>query len=120
MKTEKQIANEANLRPVRTKEEARARGTNGGIKSGEARREKKLLSDLLLRKLAMKLNGTDITYGQAVVDSWIESAVDGDIKAITSLADRVEGKPVQQVQVQGNVDVAQALLSARKQVTQDE
>ena len=109
-----------NLKPFRSVSEARAKGAIGGVKSGEARREKKLLSDLLLRKLAMKLNGTDITYGQAVVDSWIESAVGGDIKAITSLADRVEGKPVQQVQVQGNVDVARALLSARKQVTQDE
>lgn len=30
-----------NLQPVRTKEEAKKRGRNGGIKSGEARRKKR-------------------------------------------------------------------------------
>ena len=34
------MSNEHNLRPVRTKEEARERGRNGGKKSGEARRRK--------------------------------------------------------------------------------
>ena len=35
-----------NLTPVRTKEEARERGRNGGIKSGEARRKKKSLKEM--------------------------------------------------------------------------
>ena len=41
------MANENNLKPVKTKSEARARGKNGGIKSGEVRREKRLLKELL-------------------------------------------------------------------------
>lgn len=39
------MSNEHNLRPVRTKEEARERGRNGGKKSGEARREKSELQE---------------------------------------------------------------------------
>lgn len=35
-----------NLRPVRTKEEARERGRNGGIASGKARRAKKTISQI--------------------------------------------------------------------------
>lgn len=35
------MAGKDNLRPPRTKEEARERGRNGGIKSGEARRKKR-------------------------------------------------------------------------------
>ena len=35
------MANESNLKPVRSKEEARERGKAGGIKSGEVRRERK-------------------------------------------------------------------------------
>ena len=35
-----------NLKPVKTTEEARARGKQGGIKSGQVRRERKLLSDI--------------------------------------------------------------------------
>lgn len=47
-----------NLRPVRTKEEARARGANGGKRSGEVRREKKLLSQVYLDLLAKKFPAT--------------------------------------------------------------
>ncbi len=35
------MAGEDNLTPARSKEEARARGSNGGKRSGEVRREKK-------------------------------------------------------------------------------
>lgn len=45
------MANEQNLKPVKSKKEARERGRNGGIASGKARREKKtvrkILSELL-------------------------------------------------------------------------
>ena len=46
------MANKNNLKPVRTKEEARERGKKGGIKSGEVRRERKTLKDELLLLLA--------------------------------------------------------------------
>lgn len=39
------MANEENLHPVRSKEEARERGRQGGIVSGEARRKKKQFLD---------------------------------------------------------------------------
>ena len=45
------MANEKNLKPIRTEAEAREKGRNGGIASGKARREKKttrkILADLL-------------------------------------------------------------------------
>lgn len=47
--------NTSNLKPVRTKSEARERGRIGGIKSGEARREKKLLQDAANDSLNKKL-----------------------------------------------------------------
>ena len=50
--------NIGNLSPVRTKEEAKKRGKNGGVKSGVARAEKKLMSDIYLRALAAKYNIT--------------------------------------------------------------
>ncbi|HRS79471.1 MAG TPA: hypothetical protein P5522_10150 [Spirochaetia bacterium] len=48
------MANEQNLRPqpIRTKEEAKRKGRAGGIASGEARREKKRLSELCAEALA--------------------------------------------------------------------
>lgn len=41
------MSNEKNLKPVRSVEEARSKGRNGGIKSGEARRAKKSMRELM-------------------------------------------------------------------------
>lgn len=43
-----------NLQPVKTKEEARERGRNGGIKSGIAKRKKKLMTDAYVRAMGKK------------------------------------------------------------------
>jgi len=40
--------NDENLQPVRTKKEARDRGKQGGLKSGEARRRRRTLREELL------------------------------------------------------------------------
>ena len=54
------MANEKNLKPIKTlsKEEAKKRGSNGGKKSGEARRKKKLLKDCMLELLELPVAGT--------------------------------------------------------------
>ena len=39
--------NEKNLKPIRTESEAREKGRNGGIASGQARREKKTIQKIL-------------------------------------------------------------------------
>lgn len=41
------MANEHNLKPIRTESEAREKGRNGGIASGKARREKKTIQKIL-------------------------------------------------------------------------
>ena len=42
------MANEQNLKPIRTESEAREKGRNGGIASGQARREKKTIQKILV------------------------------------------------------------------------
>lgn len=42
------MANEQNLKPIRTESEAREKGRNGGIASGKARREKKTIQKILV------------------------------------------------------------------------
>ena len=102
-----------NMRPVKTKEEAKERGRNGGIASGIARREKKILTEIILRKRAERSESGQ-TRGEDIIDAMLVQAQKGNVKAFTALSDRAEGKPIQQVQVEGNVAVAQALLAARK------
>ena len=41
------MANDQNLKPIRTESEAREKGRNGGIASGIARREKKTIQKIL-------------------------------------------------------------------------
>lgn len=81
-----------NLKPVRTKEEARVRGRAGGIASGKARRKKKTIRDTLLalRDAAVKdsdqkefLRGQgvpaeEMTYGVLVALSIINGAFRGN------------------------------------------
>lgn len=102
-----------NLKLIQSTDEARARGRNGGIASGEARREKKILTEIILRKLAER-SASGQTRGEDIIDAMLVQAQKGNVKAFTALSDRAEGKPIQQVQVEGNVAVAQALLAARK------
>lgn len=101
---EKRAGNSGNLIPARTKIEARERGRNGGIKSGEARRRKKTMREMakgimessvssqmqnVRETLArMGLEENDMTYQAAVVVRLIQKAmVDGDTSAIRVLGE---------------------------------
>ena len=85
------------LKPVRTKEEAKARGRNGGIKSGEVRRAKKSMRETAKALMSMEVVGDnnkknleafgiqkgDQNYQTAVVVRLMQKAlVEGDPSAI--------------------------------------
>lgn len=87
-----------NLDPVRTKEEARARGRNGGIKSGEVRRKQrdaKNAINLLLNMAAknnldknlkeLGLDECDRTNMMALQARLFTMAMSGDLKAYNTL-----------------------------------
>lgn len=92
------------LIPVRTKEEAKARGRNGGIKSGEVRRQKKSMREMAKAIMEatvskqienvrdtlsrMGIEENDMTYQAAVVVRMIQKAmVDGDTGAVRVLGE---------------------------------
>lgn len=84
-----------NLKPVRTKEEAKKRGRNGGIASGQARRKKrsmeqavKLLLNLPVNNNSMEkgmeamgIDETEMTNQMAVIISMWREAVQGNVRA---------------------------------------
>lgn len=86
------MANKDNLKPVRTKKEARERGKNGGIKSGEIRRERKTLKDELL--LLLSSGDTQNKVSLAL----IEKALSGDTKAFEVIRDTIGEKAVEKVE----------------------
>jgi lipopolysaccharide biosynthesis regulator YciM len=80
------------LKPVRSKEEARERGRKGGIKSGEVRRNKKLMRETLEELMNMPLKDgkledvnfldgigkKNITVQQALLVKQIQKALNGE------------------------------------------
>ena len=77
------MSNESNLKPVRTKKEARERGKRGGIKSGEARRKRKTLKEELLTLLETE------NYNQKISLSMIHEAEQGNVKAFNTIRDTI-------------------------------
>ena len=120
--------NENNLKPVQSTEEAREKGRAGGIKSGEVRREKKLIKDQLKLLLSLPLKdekakkqlqalGIDtenIDNQMAMVISMWNKAIKGDVQAFNSIRDTVGEKPVEKVEA--NVENKNADISAIKDI----
>jgi hypothetical protein len=95
------MANEQNLR-VPTSSEARKNGQKGGIASGEARRNKKLLRDcleILLEKEMKGKNGETMTGAEALATKLFAEAMKGNVKAFEVLRDTAGQKPVEKIVV---------------------
>lgn len=94
------MANENNLKPIRTKSEAREKGRKGGIASGEARRKKKqtaeLMKDILnsslegknkqtVKAFASELGDEDLTVNALMAAGLVKAAVTGNVKAFEAV-----------------------------------
>lgn len=95
------MANEQNLIPQAHKltvEEA----SKGGIASGEARRRKKALRELVQEAFAQTVRnnatGQDMRTDEAMVMKQVQKALEGDTKAFTVLRDTAGELPVQRVE----------------------
>lgn len=89
------MANEQNLKPIRkgdlSSEELKKRQSNGGKKSAEARREKKLIKDRILERM-----GED--DWDAMIDNLIAEAK-GSVKGFETLRDTIGQKPTDKVEL---------------------
>ena len=56
-----------------TSEEARARGHNGGVESGKARRERRTIADVMRKVLDEPMGETDLTRLDGVVQSTLQN-----------------------------------------------
>lgn len=89
------MANEKNLKPIRkgdlSNEELKKRQSNGGKKSAEARREKRLIKDRILERMGE-------SDWDAMIDGLIGRAIESD-KAFEILRDTIGEKPIDKVQI---------------------
>lgn len=102
------MSNEENLNPARSKEEARERGTKGGKRSGEVRREKKLFQQAVLAALEAKgESGNSVLVD--MIAAQVKKAMKGDTRAFEVLRDTSGEKPAEKVEAQVKNDNAELL-----------
>lgn len=92
------MANVENLKPVRTKDEARKRGKAGGIRSGEVRAQRKTLKEELLLLLAQGNTQNKISL------ALLKKAINGDIRAYEVIRDTVGEKPTDKIEQSGELN----------------
>lgn len=107
------MANEQNLIPnsERSPDEVRKNGRKGGIASGKARRNKKLLRECLeelLEKEMTDKSGNTVSGAEALAVKLFKKAMDGDVKAFEVLRDTSGQKPVEKIMV---ADVEPAVIA---------
>ena len=90
------MANEGNLKPIRTKSEAREKVKKGGKKSGEVRAQRKTLREELIALLETKIE--DKTIQEKISFSLIQEAISGNVKAFETIRDTIGEKPIEQIQ----------------------
>lgn len=110
------------LKPVQSKEEAKERGRKGGIASGKARREKKLMRETLdiILSMPMKngknadvesirsfaaLKGKNISVQEAILIAQVQKAMKGDTKAAEYVRDTIGQKPGESIEMSMNLPV---------------
>lgn len=97
------MANEQNLKPVRSKEEATERGRKGGIASGKARKEKadirKAVLALLEGDITDKKTGNVISGAEAIAVAQMQKALKGDTEAFKVIRDTAGQKPVDKIEI---------------------
>lgn len=91
-----------NLKPIRTEKEARIKGQNGGIKSGEKRRQQKTIKEYL--KLALDIaikdkQGNEYTRKEAGVIKLVERYIKGDPKAFDTVVELLGENPAKKLEV---------------------
>lgn len=106
------MANESNLKPLTTNK-AREIGSKGGKKSGEVRRQKKLLKDLLEEALEKKTKTGTLAID--VTQALITKALDGNVKAYEVIRDTLGQKPKEKVKIE-NPQATKVLESINKQL----
>ena len=109
-----------NLKPVRTKREAKERGRKGGIASGEARRAKRTFKDRIkwLMELPMDegsvtedtdiknvrlIPSANLTAIDQIIVAQFQKAAKGDTKAAEFIRDTLGEKPKEKMEIKSDI-----------------
>ena len=125
------MAQDENLTPFKSADEAREKGRKGGIASGVARREKRALRETLEELLTMSLRngkpvsvekiksiaaikGKNISVQEAIMLAQIQKAIRRDVRAAEFIRDTIGQKPQDNRVVSGEVNNPMAGLTTEE------
>lgn len=109
------MANENNLRPFSSREQAQELGRKGGIASAKARRERRKLREELLEMLSLPVEELEgMTEQRAILAAMLKKARGGDVSATAFIRDTIGEKPTDKLEHSGSLDLARELAEARK------
>lgn len=103
------MANNQNLKPALTSEEARERGRRGGIKSGEKRRQRKTFRECILTMLE------DGDVQKNIIAALFGKAFAGDVRAFESIRDTIGEKPTDKTELVGDITLMPAVKISGKE-----
>lgn len=96
------MANEQNLKPIRSKSEAREKGRKGGLAAGKKRRQLKTFKELFNAVLAEKCTDTSgqdwDSRAEYLAARVYRSAAAGNIRAFEVIRDTIGQKPIDKVE----------------------
>ncbi len=109
-----------NLKPVRTKREAKERGRKGGIASGEARRAKRTFKDRIKWLMELPMGEGEITEDtdiknvrlipsanltaiEQTIVAQFQKAAKGDTKAAEFIRDTLGEKPKEKMEIKSDI-----------------
>lgn len=109
-----------------TPEERSELGRKGGIKSGETKRRKKAMKDILSVLLDMPikpgkaadmeaiknfaaLKGKNITVSEAILIAQLQRALQGNVQSAEFIRDTSGQKPVEDINMSGSLDMVQII-----------
>lgn len=118
------MANDENLIPFseRTKKEQREIQVKGGIASGEARRAKKTMKEmldyLLEKEIENSKTGEMVTCREAMLSSMVKKAIKGDVKACQFVRDTAGEMPTVKTELTGKngMPLIQKVFVSKKDV----
>jgi hypothetical protein len=97
-----------NLKPYRTKEEARINGIKGGIKSGQVKRQKKLMSAILADYLARQ-QGFDSF--DKYINKVLKRGNSATVQMIKTFVESIEGTKIKtEININQDDPIVQELL----------
>lgn len=95
-------------------------GKAGGVASGVAKREKRLMREILDELLSRNAGNSEMTCKEAIMLRTVKQAIDGDAKAREFIRDTIGEKPMDEQKITGSLGLKKVFVTKEEQAEVEE